>query len=114
MSNTRDFARSLRRRATGPEDILWQALRGRKFEGAKFRRQFPIGRYVADFYCHATRLIVELDGRQHDWFADYDAARERDIEAFAHIRILRIRNEDVLNDLDAVLGRIGEALKVGS
>jgi very-short-patch-repair endonuclease len=58
------FARSLRQQQTRAEDILWQCLRGSRFEGAKLKRQVPLDRYVADFYCHAARLVVELDGEQ--------------------------------------------------
>jgi len=113
-SDTKTFARALRKQPTKPEDLLWRALRGRRFEGAKFRRQVAFGRYVADFYCHSTKLIVELDGKQHEWFADYDATRQREIEALAHVRIVRFRNEEVLNDLDAVLAKISEELRLGS
>ncbi len=112
MTSTRDFARRLRQQPTKAEEILWRALRGRRFESAKFRRQVPFGRYVADFYCHAAKLIVELDGAQHEWFINYDAAREADIEAFAHVRMIRFRNEEVLGDLDAVLARIKSELKL--
>jgi len=113
-STVKQFARALRKQPTKPEELLWRALRGRRFEGAKFRRQVPFGRYVVDFYCHSAKLVVELDGKQHGWFADYDAARQRDIEAFAHVRIVRFRNEEIMNDLDAVLAKIAEESRLGS
>ena len=72
-SERRQFARALRRQMTRAEEILWTQLRGSRFKGAKFRRQVRFDRYVADFYCHGAKLVVELDGRQHEWFADYDA-----------------------------------------
>ena len=59
------FARELRRNLTEAEKILWQELRNRKLGGFKFRRQHPINKFVADFYCHEVKLIVELDGSQH-------------------------------------------------
>ena len=75
----REFARVLRQHPTRAEDMLWRSLRGSRFNGAKFRRQVPIDRYVVDFYCHAAKLVVELDGRQHEWFADYDFRAERSL-----------------------------------
>src|SRR5271157_5781419 len=57
---------------TRAEDILWARLRGSRFEGAKFKRQVPFDRYVADFYCHAAKLVIELDGKQHEWLFNYD------------------------------------------
>jgi very-short-patch-repair endonuclease len=72
-SERREFARNLRKQTTRAEDILWERLRGSRFHGAKFRRQVPLDRFVVDFYCHAAKLVVELDGKQHEWFSDYDA-----------------------------------------
>jgi very-short-patch-repair endonuclease len=104
------FARSLRKQPTKAEEILWRYLRGSRFHGAKFRRQVPFDRYVVDFYCHATKLVVEIDGKQHDWFADYDARRTAVLEAYG-VRVLRLANEDVGGDIDSVLVRIRAALK---
>ena len=59
MSERRQFARALRKQMTRAEDILWARLRGSRFLGAKFRRQVPFDRYVADFYCHAAKLVVD-------------------------------------------------------
>ncbi|TIP33012.1 MAG: DUF559 domain-containing protein, partial [Mesorhizobium sp.] len=61
----RNFARSMRREPTEAEDRLWQELRGRRLDNIKFKRQVPMGRYVADFVCAEARLIVEIDGSQH-------------------------------------------------
>src|SRR6185437_1457536 len=107
----RQFARALRKHPTRAEDILWRSLRGSRFEGAKFRRQVPFDRYVADFYCHAAKLVVELDGAQHEWFADYDAGRTAVIENFG-VRVLRFANAEVCCDLDAVLARIRAELRL--
>jgi very-short-patch-repair endonuclease len=104
-SERRQFARGLRQQMTRAEDILWRSLRGSRFDGAKFRRQVPIDRYVVDFYCHAAKLVVELDGKQHEWFASYDAGRTEILERLG-IRVIRFTNEEVCNDLDAVLARI--------
>ena len=64
------LARRMRREPTSAERLLWGLLRGHKLEGMKFRRQVPMGRYVADFVCEAHRLIVEADGPFHDEAAD--------------------------------------------
>src|SRR5208337_1885464 len=100
-----EFARLLRKQPTKAEEILWRYLRGSRFHRAKFRRQAPIDRYVADFYCHASKLVVELDGKQHEWFADYDAGRTEILERLG-VRVERFTNADVCEDLDAVLARI--------
>jgi hypothetical protein len=60
-----EFARTLRKHPTRAEESLWQRLRGSRFHGAKFRRQVPFDGYVVDFYCHAAKLVVEIDGKQH-------------------------------------------------
>jgi very-short-patch-repair endonuclease len=70
-------ARDLRRASTPPEDLLWLALRNAQIGGMKFRRQHPIGPYVADFYCHAAGLVVEVDGVSHDDKAAQDTAKTK-------------------------------------
>jgi very-short-patch-repair endonuclease len=105
----RTFARTLRRRQTSSEELLWQQLRGRRLGGFKFRRQVPIGGYVVDFLCIPAKLIVEVDGRQHGWEADYDAERTRALEGMGFV-VHRVSNEDVRGNLAAVLARIRGAL----
>ena len=105
------FARHLRKHATPAENALWRRLCGSRFEGAKFRRQVPFDPYVADFYCHAANLVVELDGKQHEWFSDYDAGRSEVLERFG-LRVIRFTNSDVLDNIDAVLARIREELRL--
>jgi very-short-patch-repair endonuclease len=73
--NARTFAKSLRREMTDGERLLWQRLRGEQL-GAKFRRQHPVGSYVADFACLAPQLIVEIDGSQHAYQQAYDEKRD--------------------------------------
>ena len=63
--NKKDFARQLRQNSTDAERRLWSRLRGRRFSAYKFRRQAPVGEYIADFICYERRLIIELDGGQH-------------------------------------------------
>ncbi len=110
-SERRQFARDLRRRQTRAEEILWYYLRGSRLQGAKFRRQVPFDRFVVDFYCHAAKLAVEIDGKQHNWFADYDRARTELLE-LTGVRIIRFTNEEVLGNIHGVLARIGEGLRL--
>ncbi len=74
-TNARTFAKSLRREMTDGERLLWQRLRGEQL-GIKFRRQHPVGPYVADFACLAPQVIVEVDGSQHAGQQAYDAKRD--------------------------------------
>ncbi|MBN6103680.1 endonuclease domain-containing protein [Xanthomonas sp. CFBP 8703] len=85
---------------TDAERKLWSCLRGGQLQGFKFRRQYPVPPYVADFCCVASRLIVELDGSQHG--EPRDAARTRWLESQGW-RIVRFWNNDVLLSTDAVI-----------
>ena len=98
-------ARELRRNATDAERILWSRVRDRQLDGRKFRRQYPIGPYVADFACPQERLVVELDGGAHASQSDYDAERTRFLEADGY-RVLRFWNTDVLMNLAGALEAI--------
>jgi 5-methyltetrahydrofolate--homocysteine methyltransferase/ATP-dependent helicase HrpA len=98
-------ARDLRQTETPPEKLLWLALRNGQIGGMKFRRQHPIGPYVVDFYCHSAMLVVELDGISHEDKAESDATRTKALEA-GGLRVLRVTNEDVMRDLDAVTREI--------
>ena len=102
-------ARVLRSRLTDAERKLWYALRDRRFAGAKFRRQVPIGPYVADFLSYETRLVIEVDGGQH---AESAKHRRRD-RWFADnaFRVLRFWNNDVHSNLEGVLMLITDALR---
>ncbi|MED5538713.1 MAG: DUF559 domain-containing protein, partial [Pseudomonadota bacterium] len=100
-----DKARDLRRDMSLPEVQLWQALRGEKLGGLKFRRQHPIAPYVLDFYCAGARLAVEIDGESHERRAAQDARRDAFLLEQG-IRTLRIPVRDVLNDLPAVTDHI--------
>ena len=96
-------ARKLRRNSTDAEQRLWYLLRGRRLEGAKFLRQFPIGSFVADFACRDAHLAIELDGGQHS--PDSDAPRTRILEAFGY-RVIRFWNSEVFENTDGVLETI--------
>ena len=106
------FARRLRRQATKPEDILWDLLRARRLDGLKFRRQVPLLAYTVDFLCFERKLVIELDGRQHGWERAYDAARTEEIERHG-FTLLRFDNTLVIDDRDAVLAAIRQALRLG-
>ncbi len=98
-------AKSLREASTAPEQLLWLALRNGQIGGLKFRRQHPVGPYVADFYCHSIGLVVEVDGMSHDDKVVQDSQKTRYLEAQG-LRVLRVINEDVMCDLDAVTREI--------
>jgi very-short-patch-repair endonuclease len=102
-------ARSLRQSMTEAERRLWQILRSHQMTGYKFRRQVPIGRYIADFVCHEARLIVEIDGGQHDRSSPQEAERSGFLEKEGY-RILRFWNNEVLANPDGVHQTIADEL----
>src|SRR5436305_6655133 len=102
-------ARRLRREDTDAERRLWSALRDRRLSGYRFRRQFPIGRYIADFACTRHRLIVEADGGQHDE-SETDRRRTVWLEARGW-RVLRFWNNDVLTNTEGVVETILRELR---
>ena len=97
----------LRRDATNAEKMIWHILRNRQLAGAKFRRQATLGRYVVDFLCVEAKLVVELDGGQHD--AETDAQRTRWLEAQGY-RVMRFWNNDVIENLEGVADTIRASL----
>ncbi|GAA0611861.1 endonuclease domain-containing protein [Brevundimonas kwangchunensis] len=100
-------ARDLRRRLSLPEVILWTVIRGRRLGGVPFRRQHPVGPYILDFYCEASRLAVEVDGSGHEDpdRARHDARRTVWLNAQG-IAVLRIPARDVLDNLEGVLATL--------
>ncbi len=102
-------ARALRRNMTEAERQIWQILRSQQMQGHKFRRQVPIGRYIADFVCHEARLIVEIDGGQHDRASPREAERTGFLQHEGY-RVLRFWNNEVLANLDGVHATIADAL----
>ena len=102
-------ARGLRARQTRAESLLWSALRGRRLCGLKFRRQFPIGQFIADFVCVERRLVVEIDGGYHDYVVAKDRSRQVKIESEGW-HLIRFSNEDVLGDVEAVARGIANHL----
>ncbi|HVH32852.1 MAG TPA: DUF559 domain-containing protein [Tahibacter sp.] len=106
------IARRLRRDATDAERRLWRHLRLRQLDGARFRRQHPLGNYVVDFVCLERKLVIEVDGGQHAADAR-DERRDRDLQrrGFA---VLRFWNTEILRDEESVLVRIFDALLQGA
>ena len=94
-------ARVLRQNMTEAERRIWKMLRLRQMNGHKFRRQVPIGQYIADFTCHEARLIVEIDGGQHDPSARSEMERTAFMRSEGY-RVLRFWNNEVLQNLDGV------------
>jgi very-short-patch-repair endonuclease len=109
---TIERARTLRRESTPAEDKLWSVLRGRGLERAKFRRQQRFGKFVADFVCLASRLIVEVDGDTHvgETAMSYDARRTAFLEQEGY-RVVRFTNADVMGNLEGVADAIRTALR---
>jgi len=106
------FARQLRKGQTDAERMLWYILRGRRFLGYKFRRQYPVGGYIVDFYCHDVGLAIELDGGGHNSKEQqqYDAERSITLASLS-INVVRFWNSEVLNSLEDVLEEIYRILK---
>jgi len=104
--------RELRKEPTAAENLLWQNLRATRFDGAKFRRQYSIGRYVVDFFCPACNLAIELDGQPHldVMRAEYDAERRRFLEGQG-VKILRFENRVLFENLEGVLEAIRAAIR---
>jgi very-short-patch-repair endonuclease len=109
---TPDNAQALRCDMTDAERKLWRALRSRQLATAKFRRQVPIGPYVADFMCYAARLVIEVDGGQHA-----DSVRDRIRDRWFRengFRVLRFWNNEVLRNVEGVLTVIAGEVAVGA
>jgi very-short-patch-repair endonuclease len=102
-----DLCRKLRQKQTDAEKLLWECLRREHLKGLKFRRQHPIGRYIADFYCPEARLVIELDGKIHQIKDQkkYDKIRQEIIE-MRGIRVLRVKNEEIEQDIGSVIRKV--------
>ena len=102
-----EVSRELRKRSTLAERVLWSRLRNRGLKGLKFYRQHPFGRYVADFYCAALRLVIELDGEIHESpeQREYDKIRTAELNDRG-LTVLRFQNEAVFSNIQGVLREI--------
>jgi leucyl-tRNA synthetase len=89
---------------TPAEKLLWQEVRAKKL-GVRFRRQQVIAGFIVDFYCHKVGLVVEVDGDIHDLQKDEDARREKVLRELG-LKVVRFRNDEVVRELSAVVGKI--------
>ncbi|GEM_PF-1938156 len=105
----RAFARLLRKRMTDAERLIWSCLRNGRFKSLKFRRQYPMGPYVADFCSVKARLVIEIDGGQHQSNQVLDLVRSGFMEKKGY-RVVRIWNHEVLTELEAVLEELDRTL----
>lgn len=110
-----EIARELRKNPTPSEKLLWKYLRKRQLKGYKFLRQKPFVHeqrenkryfYIADFYCAELKLVIEVDGKIHDFQKSYDYQRDLVLNGLS-LKVLRVKNEELIN-LEGVLGRILE------
>jgi very-short-patch-repair endonuclease len=105
-------AKMLRENMTEAEQRLWEYLKGKKVMGLRFRPQHPIDIFIADFYCHPLKLVVEVDGGIHKLKdrAEYDIGREAELKGWG-IKVVRFTNEEIERDLDLVRDEIIEICK---
>ena len=100
-------AQFLRRNETKAEKLLWEKLRNNQLEGLKFRRQHPVNIYIADFYCHKFKLIIELDGDYHNQEEQKQKDEVRtEVLGLNDLKIIRFKNEEVEQDINQVLTTI--------
>ena len=115
------LCRDLRGRSTLSEQLFWQAVRNRKVLGKKFLRQYPIffeymdkeTFFIADFYCHENRLVVEIDGKNHDYQKEYDELRTYIINDLG-IEVVRFPNKEIETDINQVLEKLRVVLIHGT
>jgi very-short-patch-repair endonuclease len=107
-----EFSKALRQKQTEAEDIMWQCLRNRKILGFKFRRQHPLDKYIADFYCYEVKLVVEVDGGIHNRLEnrEYDKGRSDELRELG-ITVIRFTNEEVSDHIEMVLNVIRRYLQ---
>ncbi|HKJ37277.1 MAG TPA: DUF559 domain-containing protein [Anaerolineales bacterium] len=105
-----EVARQFRKEPTKSEAILWQALRGKKLDGIKFRRQQPVGNFVVDFYNSTYRLVVEIDGSVHNEQIEYDQARQDVLEELG-LNVLRLKSDLIEKNLPSGLMKIRKKIE---
>jgi very-short-patch-repair endonuclease len=104
-AETLDTATLLRKNMTFQEKLLWDKLKNNQIYGLKFRRQHPIDIFIADFYCHSVKLVVEVDGEVHRTKKDYDLGRSAEMEKYG-IKVIRFRNHEVEKNILKVVEKI--------
>ncbi|AFZ48398.1 protein of unknown function DUF559 [Cyanobacterium stanieri PCC 7202] len=101
----REAAKRLRHQLTPAEKALWERLRNKQVHGLKFRCQHPVGDFILDFYCPSIKLVIEIDGSYHDDRQEYDQCRTEKLAEHGY-RVIRFKNEEVLNNIDKVIIQI--------
>ncbi len=106
-------AKELRDNQTSAEALLWNRLSKSQFYGFRFKRQQPISGFIADFYCHASKLVIEVDGDVHNLESqkEYDINRTIELENLG-LTVIRFTNTDIVNNLESVLDKIKEYLPI--
>jgi very-short-patch-repair endonuclease len=101
------YAAEMRKNPTKCEDIVWEIIRAKRFENAKFRRQHPVNQFIVDFYCHELKLVIEIDGKIHldAEQKEYDEGRQYLLESWG-LTVLRLTNEQVEKDLRHALEQL--------
>ena len=113
MSDITQVVRELRKEETLAEKKFWNLVRNRQINGMKFRRQYPISfewddqikHFIADFYCHECKLVIEIDGGIHELQKNYDILRTYIINQL-RIKVIRFSNKEVLNNIESVLVKL--------
>jgi very-short-patch-repair endonuclease len=109
--NLREYSRELRTESVSKaEKFLWKAALSRNQQGAKFKRQRPIDRFIVDFFCQELGLIIEIDGSSHFFKEDYDNYRQEKLKSFGY-SIMRFSEGDVLNKYESVLLEIQQVIE---
>jgi very-short-patch-repair endonuclease len=102
-------AKELRKNMTYAEKLLWNKLKNKQICNLRFRRQHPITNFIADFYCHTARLVIEIDGEIHKGQIEYDQGRTTEMECF-DIQVLRFNNKEIENNMESVLKLIEKTI----
>lgn len=103
-------AKYLRKNMTPEEKLLWEKLRKKQL-GVRFKPQHPIENFIVDFYCHQFKLVIEVDGKIHNFQKEYDLGREAELKKYG-VKILRFTNSEINNSIDLVLDKIRQNLIV--
>ena len=101
-------AKYLRNNMTPEEKILWEKLRKKQL-GFRFKAQHPIENFIVDFYCHQYKLVIEIDGKIHDFQKEYDINREAELRKYG-IKIIRFTNSEINNNIGLVINKIKQML----
>jgi len=112
MNEKNILARNLRKNQTPQEAKMWSILRNYQIDGLKFKRQYPIGDYIVDFVCKDIKLVIEIDGSQHNESPniEYDEKRTKYLNSKSYT-VLRFWNNDIDKNIDGVYEKILETIK---